>query len=164
MATIYYSRNKLGDHDYYLGATAQGLCFVGSWEQDLSELKKFYPQADLVVATTQTQVAASQLAAYLAGQRHTFDLALAWPQGTDLQQATWQALLKIPYGATVDYTTLAQQAGYPRSVRAVASAVGKNPLLIIAPCHRVLRKDGSQGGYRGGLAMKQALLILEQAK
>ncbi len=163
MPTLYYSRNTFGKHTSYLAATAQGLCFVGSWDQDLSELEKFYPQATLQVATTQTQRAATQLAAYFAGQQHAFDLPIVWPTATPLQQAVWQALLQVPYGATVDYTALAQQAGYPDAVRAVASAVGKNPLLIVVPCHRVVRKDGQLGGYRGGLAMKQALLELEQA-
>ncbi|MFD0897745.1 methylated-DNA--[protein]-cysteine S-methyltransferase [Loigolactobacillus binensis] len=160
--TIYYSRNTIAQHSYYLGATAQGLCFVGGWDQPLTELSHFYPQARLLPATTQTMAAATQLTEYFSGQRTSFTLSLAWPQATALQQAVWQALVAIPYGTTLTYSTLAQQAGYPQAIRAVASAVGKNPLLIVAPCHRVLRKDGGLGGYRGGLTMKTALLTLEQ--
>lgn len=162
MLVIYYRRHNLAGHTYYLGATAQGLCFVGSWAQTLAELQSFYPLAELRPATTQTEAAATELVQYLNGQRREFTIPIAWPQATPLQQAVWQALLKVPYGQTVDYSTLAQQAGYPKAIRAVASAVGKNPLLIVAPCHRVLRKDGQLGGYRGGVIMKQTLLALEQ--
>lgn len=89
-----------------------------------------------------------------------FDLPLDL-QGTPFQQAVWRVLLQIPSGSTSTYTEVAQRAGTPRAVRAVGAAIGRNPLSIVVPCHRVLGRDGSLTGYAGGLPRKQALLQLE---
>jgi methylated-DNA-[protein]-cysteine S-methyltransferase len=85
------------------------------------------------------------------------------PSGTPFQQAIWRALLAIPAGTTLSYGELARQVGRPEAVRAVAAAVGRNPLSVVIPCHRVLDADGSLTGYAGGLPRKQALLMLEGA-
>lgn len=84
-------------------------------------------------------------------------------QGTPFQQAVWRMLLEIPAGRTSTYATVADHAGSPRAVRAAGAAIGRNPLSIIIPCHRVLGRDGSLTGYAGGLPRKQALLRLEGA-
>ena len=105
--------------------------------------------------------AVRQLQAYFAGQRQAFDLPLAPEGGTPFQQAVWQALASIPYGTTTSYRDLAERLGRPRAVRAVGGAVGRNPLGIVLPCHRVLGAQGQLTGYTGGLARKQALLRLE---
>lgn len=105
------------------------------------------------------QVAAG-LAAYFKGQALPQDLPLH-PQGTPFQRAVWQALLQIPAGESRSYGELAAQLGKPGSARAVGAAVGRNPLSILVPCHRVLGADGSLTGYAGGLARKEALLKLE---
>ncbi|MEY9843375.1 methylated-DNA--[protein]-cysteine S-methyltransferase [Streptacidiphilus sp. MAP5-3] len=106
--------------------------------------------------------AVAQLTEYFAGERKEFDLRLA-PVGTEFRQRVWQALDDIPYGATVTYKELTAAAGLPpTSVRAVAGAVGANPLLILRPCHRVVGSDGSLTGFAAGLEAKQALLALEQ--
>ena len=94
------------------------------------------------------------------GERQSFDLALEHP-GTPLQQAVWAELAAIPYGKTVTYTTIAQRVGRPQAVRAIAQAIGRNPWLIIRPCHRVLGADGSLTGFAGGLERKAALLAHE---
>lgn len=104
--------------------------------------------------------AAQQLQQYLDGQRLRFDVPLDYSGGTPFQQSVWQALLGIAPGGTTSYGALAQQLGRP-SLRAVASAVGRNPLSIVVPCHRVLGRDGSLTGYAGGLARKTALLQRE---
>lgn len=83
-------------------------------------------------------------------------------EGSPLQMAVWRALQHIPKGETMTYTELAAIAGYPRAVRAVATAVGQNPVSYLVPCHRVVRKDGSLGGYRWGLEVKKMLLKDEQ--
>jgi O-6-methylguanine DNA methyltransferase len=83
--------------------------------------------------------------------------------GTLFQQSVWRALLKIPYGKTTSYGAIGQQIDNPTAVRAVGSAVGRNPLSLIVPCHRVLGGDGSLTGYAGGLHRKTALLELEGA-
>ncbi|MFM9889966.1 MAG: methylated-DNA--[protein]-cysteine S-methyltransferase [Rickettsiales bacterium] len=83
-------------------------------------------------------------------------------EGTALQRAVWLAIAKIPYGETVSYTSLADRVGFPRAVRAVASACGANPVPLAIPCHRVISKDGSLGGFSlGGVHVKEKLLALE---
>ena len=107
--------------------------------------------------------AARQLGEYFHGRRQRFDLALDLEQGTPFQRAVWRALLAIPAGATTSYGTLATGLGRPQAVRALGAAVGRNPLSIIVPCHRVVGSNGSLTGYAGGLDRKQALLELEGA-
>ena len=102
-----------------------------------------------------------QLEAYFAGELQRFDLALA-PDGTDFQQAVWQALTTIPYGATCSYGEIARQIGKPKASRAVGAANGQNPIPIIIPCHRVIGSTGKLTGFGGGLAAKEILLELEQ--
>jgi methylated-DNA-[protein]-cysteine S-methyltransferase len=105
--------------------------------------------------------AGRQLVDYLEGRREGFDLELDLAHGTDFQRAVWQALRRIARGATTSYGTLARELGAPRAVRAVGAAVGRNPLSVIVPCHRVVGGDGSLIGYAGGLGRKRALLRLE---
>ena len=112
-------------------------------------------------STTEAQ---AQLAAYFAGERTHFSMPLDFSSGTAFQQSVWQALLAIPCGVTISYSSLSQQIGKPAAVRAVAAAVGRNPLSIVVPCHRVLGSNGSLTGYAGGLDRKAALLNLEQRK
>lgn len=106
------------------------------------------------------QRAAAQIEAWLAGRITAFDLPLA-PQGTAFQQAVWQALARIPYGATRTYGELAAGLGRPQAARAVGAATGRNPLSLIVPCHRLVGRQGQLTGYAGGLDRKRALLALE---
>ena len=106
--------------------------------------------------------AREQLEKYFAGTRTGFDLPLH-PQGTAFQQAVWQALLRIPRGGTTSYGRLGADIGKPAAVRAVGAAVGRNPISVVVPCHRVLGSDGSLTGYAGGLDRKIRLLQLEGA-
>jgi len=103
-----------------------------------------------------------QIEEYLAGRRTEFDLPLAM-RGTNLQQRVWQALDDIAYGQTLTYSQLAEVVGRPLAVRAVAQAIGRNPWLIIRPCHRVIGSDGNLKGFAAGLDRKSALLALERA-
>lgn len=107
--------------------------------------------------------ARSQLRAYFAGELRAFALDLA-PKGTEFQLKVWQALRRIPYGATISYGELAEQIGQPKAVRAVGAANGRNPLPIVVPCHRVIGSNGKLTGFGGGLKNKQTLLVLEQGK
>jgi methylated-DNA-[protein]-cysteine S-methyltransferase len=104
--------------------------------------------------------AAAQLEAYFGGERRVFDLPLDLG-GTPFQRRVWAELRRIPYGATVSYSELAERVGRADIVRAVAAAVGRTPVPIVVPCHRVLGADGSLTGYGGGLHRKRALLDLE---
>ena len=104
-----------------------------------------------------------QLNEYFAGQRQKFDLPLDLSGGTAFQQAVWQALLTIKPGQTSSYGNVSKTMGNAAAVRAVGAAVGRNPIRIIVPCHRVLGSDGSLTGYAGGLDRKTALLRIESA-
>jgi methylated-DNA-[protein]-cysteine S-methyltransferase len=104
--------------------------------------------------------AAAQLEEYFAGARRGFDLELDLG-GTPFERAVWGRLLEIPHGATITYTQLAHAVGRPDIVRGVAAAVGRTPVPIIVPCHRVVAADGGLRGYSGGLHRKRALLDLE---
>ena len=101
-----------------------------------------------------------QLQEYFQGQRKVFDLALDF-YGTPFQQQVWQALLTIPYGQTRTYQQIAVQIGNPKAVRAVGAANARNPMSIIAACHRVIGSKGSLVGFAGGLEHKKILLKLE---
>ena len=101
-----------------------------------------------------------QLSEYFAGTRTQFDLPLRL-SGTEFQLQVWDALREIPYGSTVSYRDIADRIGRRKSVRAVANAIGANPIAIIIPCHRVIGSDGSLTGYAGGIEIKRRLLALE---
>lgn len=106
--------------------------------------------------------AAAQVADYFAGRRRHFDLPLDL-HGTAFQRAVWQALCGIDAGTTQSYAAVARCAGRPQAVRAVGAAVGRNPVSVIVPCHRVVGTNGQLTGYAGGLDRKRALLALEGA-
>jgi methylated-DNA-[protein]-cysteine S-methyltransferase len=101
-----------------------------------------------------------QLDAYFRGERREFTLDVAL-DGTDFERAVWRELLKIPYAETRTYGALARAVGQPDEARAVGTAVGRTPVPIVVPCHRVVGSDGSLTGYGGGLDRKRALLDLE---
>ena len=104
---------------------------------------------------------ARQLQEYFSGRRQSFSLQLEF-EGTHFQRRVWQALLTIPYGETRSYGQIAQQIGSPEAARAVGAANGRNPIPIIAPCHRVVGSTGKLTGFAGGLEIKARLLALEQ--
>ena len=101
-----------------------------------------------------------QLNDYFSGKRQAFLMKLDFT-GTEFQQAVWRALLTIPYGETRSYGQIAKQIGHAKAFRAVGVAIGKNPIAIIAPCHRVIGTNGKLTGFDGGLAAKSHLLDLE---
>lgn len=147
----------------YLAATPQGL--AGMWFTDqrhLPDVSSWQRREDVsqlhILKETQ-----QQLKAYFEGKLQQFDLPLDLNAGTPFQQAVWQALLKIPFGKTTSYGALSSNIGKPLAVRAVGTAIGRNPIGIIVPCHRVVGADGSLTGYAGGLHRKEAFLSLEGA-
>jgi len=107
------------------------------------------------------RLAKSQLADYFAGKRQSFDIPLDLAQGSEFQQRVWRALLQIPYGRYSTYGELAQYLGQAQAARAVGMAVGRNPLSIIVPCHRVVGANGALTGYAGGIWRKMDLLQRE---
>ncbi len=102
-----------------------------------------------------------ELAEYFNHKRRSFATPIA-ALGTPMQEKVWAALIHIPYAITKSYSDIALAIRNPKAVRAVGTAIGKNPLVIIIPCHRVISKNGSLGGYGGGLQRKQQLLALER--
>lgn len=105
--------------------------------------------------------AARELDEYFARERHSFGVPLDLT-GTPFQQSVWRALMALPFGSTTSYGVIAQQLGSPASVRAAGTAIGRNPVSIIVPCHRVLGASGSLSGYAGGLDRKRYLLAFEK--
>ena len=105
--------------------------------------------------------ARAELAEYFAGRRSRFEVPLD-PHGTAFQQAVWALLREIDCGRTGTYGALARRLGKPQAARAVGAAVGRNPISILVPCHRVIGENGSLTGYAGGLPRKRELLALEQ--
>ena len=141
-----------------VAATAHGL--AGLWFEGQKHLPDTHtwPQQPGHPVLRQ---AVAQLAEYFAGHRTRFDLPLDLQGGTAFQRAVWTALLGIPAGQTVSYGAISQRIGKPAAVRAVGAAVGRNPVSVVVPCHRVLGGDGALTGYAGGLDRKTALLRLE---
>ena len=104
----------------------------------------------------------NQILEYFEGKRTNVDHQdQLEAKGTDFQKSVWQALLKIPYGKTSSYKEIAKTIGNPRATQAVGTAIGKNPFLIIIPCHRVIKADGSLGGFAYGSEVKSKLLKIE---
>jgi methylated-DNA-[protein]-cysteine S-methyltransferase len=119
---------------------------------DDPELVEVPPEADAVLAD-----AREQLDAYFDMRLTRFDLPLA-PRGTEFQRRVWDSLRLIPFGDTISYAELARRIEKPTAVRAVGAANGRNPLMIVVPCHRVIGADGSLTGFGGGIERKQWLL------
>lgn len=131
-----------------------GLWFEGQWHHP-GELPAPQDDDDPLLRD-----AARQLQRYFAGTLRRFDLPLDL-LGTPFQRSVWQALLGIPAGRTCGYGELARAIGAPTAARAVGAAVGRNPLSVVVPCHRVLGAGGALTGYAGGVERKRALLELE---
>ena len=118
------------------------------------------PDADWVASEKRLMPVIRQLNQYFDGKRQAFDLKLS-PHGTPFQQKIWSALQRVGHGQTFSYGQLATWAGRRGAARAVGMAVGRNPISIVIPCHRIIGADGSMTGFGGGLKRKRALLRLE---
>ena len=145
-------------------ATSKGL--AGLWFHDQHHLPpdttfERWPTKAKDAVCLETQ---HQLQAYFADKLQHFDVPLDLSSGTEFQIETWKTLLIIPPGETQTYGAIAQAIGRSAAVRAVGAAVGRNPVSIIVPCHRVLGANGALTGYAGGLARKTALLQLEGSR
>jgi len=148
-----------------IAATERGICAIalGDTENKLEqELRDEFPAAVLKrVDAGRDDFIAPKVAAvvdYLAGKKSSVSLEL---MGTAFQQRVWQALMKIPAGQTLSYSKLAEELRMPKAARAVASACAKNRCAVVVPCHRIIRGDGSLGGYRWGLPLKEKILAGE---
>lgn len=165
-ATVWVSPYSSPCGGLWLGAFGERLCLCDWVSKESGEAvrrqlqgrlnARFEPGCPEVLAQ-----AAAELDEYFAGKRKTFDVPLLFA-GTAFRQAVWQELLRIPYGATASYREIAERIGNPKAVRAVAAANAANPMSLFVPCHRVIGSDRRLAGYGGGLAVKAALLAMEQ--
>jgi methylated-DNA-[protein]-cysteine S-methyltransferase len=149
-----------------LAATQTGLIRVAYQSEDHEEVlatlaARISPR--ILHAPRRLDAAARELEEYFAGRRRGFDLPLDFSLSTGFRRLVLDHLSEIAYGHTASYAAVAAAAGNPRAVRAAATACATNPLPVVVPCHRVVRSDGSVGGYVGGPAAKQTLLRLEAA-
>jgi methylated-DNA-[protein]-cysteine S-methyltransferase len=147
-----------------LAATERGLVRVAYASEDhdavLQQLSDWISPR-VLHAPARLDTTAHELQEYFAGDRRTFDVALDWRLSSGFRSAVLHRLPDIGYGHTASYAAVARLAGNPKAVRAVGSACATNPLPVVVPCHRVVRSDGSMGGYLGGTEAKRTLLALE---
>ena len=169
-----YQRSNLGN--LILGATTEGLCFLQFGPSEaalLTTLQSKQPTTPFIALPKSVNTAAypgtpqplqgwaNAIGDFLNGENHPLDFPLA-PQGTEFQRKVWAYLRQIPYGQVQSYRDVAMGIGQPGAIRAVASACAANQVALAIPCHRVIRSNGQLGGYRWGLALKQALLTMEK--
>ncbi|UZW55304.1 bifunctional DNA-binding transcriptional regulator/O6-methylguanine-DNA methyltransferase Ada [Sphingobium sp. JS3065] len=143
-----------------VAGTERGLCRI-SFDEDEAELRRRFPKAEILPADTALAALAAQVARLIDDPAKPLDLPMD-VRGTAFQQAVWAALRAIPPGETRTYGEIAAAIGRPGAVRAAGTACGGNNLAVLIPCHRVLRSDGSLGGYAYGAERKQALLERER--
>ena len=144
--------------------SARGICHLGfidegNWAQALEDLRRSWKEASLVENSDAGRQAIWQVFSTTASKGQPPIKVLL--KGTNFQVKVWEALLKIPEGTIVSYGALAEVVGRPGASRAVGTAVGRNPIAYLIPCHRVLRSNGAIGGYRWGTARKKAMLGYE---
>ena len=149
METIYVSKFELEGERWKITGTEKGISGIYPVAEDFS-----------VRENEITRKAARQLQEYFFHGRTSFSIPLDL-HGTPFRTRVWEALRSIPYGETVSYSRIAAEIGNPKAVRAVGQAIGKNPCLIVVPCHRVVGKDGSLTGFSAGMDLKKRLLALE---
>ena len=147
-----------------LAATADGLvrvAFASEGHDAVLEALAARVSPRILLAPARLDDAARQLDEYFAGRRRRFDLAVDLRLTSPFRRAVLEHLRTIGYGRTESYATVAAASGSPAAVRAVGSACATNPVPVVVPCHRVVRSDGTLGGYLGGLDAKRLLLALE---
>lgn len=149
----------------YVAATDDGLARV-SWQQRgpdafVRELARRFPGHLVVHDPDALAEAERQLREYFAGERSSFDLPVDLSALSEFDRRVLEAARRIRFGEVVPYAELAKRIARPKAVRAVGNALGRNPVAIVVPCHRVIRSDGSLGGYGGGVEYKKRLLAIE---
>lgn len=147
--------------------TRYGVCYIGIWDNDEeleNALRKEYPAAEFVREDSSLDPWTKQILEYIIGRTKQLENIPIDISGTGFQLDVWKALKQIPRGSTSTYQEIAKAIGRPTAVRAVSRAIGTNPVALLIPCHRVIRKSGELGGYGWGVERKKTLLKLEEAK
>ncbi len=155
---IYYTEHPSPLGKLILSATDKGICGIYFHDQNHFKGTGGWIKASRPILSD----AEKQLDEYFQGKRQKFDLILDLDVGgTDFQQSVWHALLTVPFGKTSTYSAHATHLQNPKAVRAVGGAIGRNPISIVVPCHRIIGSNGALTGYDGGLDRKKYLLRLE---
>jgi methylated-DNA-[protein]-cysteine S-methyltransferase len=161
---IYWTSLEYGADRLVVAASDKGLCYVGAWNQPIEDVivatNTRFPASRWVEDDEKLKPYTEELEQYMEGARTDFTVPIDL-QGTPFQKQVWEAMSKVPYGRTASYADIATELNRSSAVRAVGTAIGRNPVLIVVPCHRIIGKNGSLTGYRGGLPMKEQLLRLE---
>lgn len=160
MLNVIYSTMEVFNRIVYIARDDLGITYLGSPLEDFEDLQDCFKGVSLVRDDNAFQDLSEQMREYEAGRRTDFDLPLNLI-GTEFRLKVWNTLQSIPYGSVCTYTDIADIIAMPTAVRVVASAIGKNPIMILVPCHRVNGKDGKLHGFRGGLDLKVELQDLE---
>lgn len=162
---IFYSKFYVSQlkRSFFIAKNENGICNIDLNDNERKFLTKLkdYIKDIAVNKPAELSYEISQIKDYFAGRRSNFDMKI-YLKGTGFQTSVWQALAGTDYGETVSYTELAKRAGNKKAFRAAATCCAINPVPVIIPCHRVIAKDGSIGGFGGGLEMKKFMLEMER--
>lgn len=162
---IFYSKFyvKQLKRSFYIAKNENGVCYIdlNDNEKKFQSKLKSYLGEKTVKKPAELSYEISQIKDYFAGLRVNFDMKI-YLKGTGFQTSVWQVLAETAYGETISYTELGKRAGNKNAFRAAATCCAINPIPIIIPCHRVIAKDGSIGGFGGGVSMKEFMLELER--
>ncbi len=155
-------QNRSDHNDYYdILQTPIGKLYLLFRSSALISISFEKPVAVIPKQTKGSAEAKKELSEYFDHGRRDFSLRTAFIEGTEFEQAVWECLKDIPYGETRTYKWIADKLGKPHASRAVGNALGKNPIPIAFPCHRIIESDGSIGGYTPGVDIKRRLLEIE---
>lgn len=162
---IFYSKFYVPQlkRSFFIAKNENGVCYIDLNDNEKKFLVKLkeYLGDEIKKRTSEVLYEVTQIKDYFSGKRRNFDLKV-YLKGTGFQTSIWQSLANTEYGETISYSELAKRAGSKNAYRAAATCCAINPVPIIIPCHRVIAKDGSIGGFGGGIKMKQIMLELEK--
>jgi methylated-DNA-[protein]-cysteine S-methyltransferase len=160
---VYYATVRTPIGRVLVAATSAGLARLSFRRDESAVLRELRQRLHAEVVGSAERIAAitAQLDAYFAGERRQFDVPIDFGLTTPFQRRVLEATRAVPPGEVVSYADIGRRIGQPRASRAIGQALGRNPVPIVVPCHRVIASDGSLGGYTGGLPIKRKLLALE---
>lgn len=163
---IYFAKFKVPQlkRTFFVAKNEKGICYVALHNNEKKFLKelKTYIDDEVIESKDKLASAVKQMLEYFSGKRKEFNVSV-FLKGTKFRNKALMELSKVNYGETISYSELAKRAGNKNAFRAAASVCAKNPVPIIIPCQRVIAKDGSLGGFGGGLSMKRMMLKMEKA-
>jgi methylated-DNA-[protein]-cysteine S-methyltransferase len=155
-------RRRSGGNEYYdFLETPLGTVYLVFSGHLLAGISFRKPDGMVMKKNEETEAVKRELTEYFEEGRREFTCGTSFLEGTDFEREVWNALRDVPYGETRTYKWMAEQVGKPHAFRATGNALGKNPIPIIFPCHRIIESDGSIGGYSSGIDIKRRLLKIE---